>query len=59
MQAIITHFIPCTNFKESRVKAVCEAGSLTLGWNDADGFLLIVLVKHILELSGIPFECKR
>ena len=33
MQAIITHFIPCTNFRESRVKAVCEAGSLTLGWN--------------------------
>ncbi len=29
------------------------------GWNDADGFKLIVLVKNILELSNIPFECKR
>ena len=35
MQAIITKFIPCTNHRESRVKAICEAGSLTLGWDHA------------------------
>ena len=35
MQAIVTHFIPCTNYRESRVKAVCEAGSITLGWDHA------------------------
>lgn len=35
MQAIITRFIPCTNYRQSRVKAVCEAGSLTLGWDHA------------------------
>ena len=33
MQAIITKYLPCTNHRESRVKAVCEAGSLTLGWD--------------------------
>lgn len=33
MQAIITKFIPCTNFKPSRIKASCERGSLMLSWN--------------------------
>lgn len=32
-QAIITKFIPCTNNKPSRVKAFCDAGSLTLSWD--------------------------
>ena len=29
------------------------------GRDDADGFKLIMLVKNILALSNIPFECKR
>lgn len=29
MQAIITKFLPATNFKPSRIKASCERGSLT------------------------------
>lgn len=33
MQAIITKFLPCTNTKPSRVKAFCDAGSLTLSWD--------------------------
>lgn len=35
MQAIVTKFPPCTDHRESRVKATCEAGSLTLGWDHA------------------------
>lgn len=33
MQAIQTKFLPCTNFRGSRVKAWCEAGSVTVGWD--------------------------
>lgn len=32
-QAITTKFLPCTNSRESRVKATCDAGSVTLGWD--------------------------
>lgn len=32
MQAIITKFIPCTNTKPDRIKAFCEAKSLTITW---------------------------
>jgi hypothetical protein len=31
-QAIETKYLPATNFKGSRVKAWCEAGSVTLNW---------------------------
>jgi hypothetical protein len=34
-QAITTYYISPTNFKGSRVKATCEAGSVTLHWDDA------------------------
>lgn len=30
MQAIKTKYLPATNFKGSRIKASCEAGSLTI-----------------------------
>lgn len=33
MQAITTKFLPCTNYKGSRVKASCERGSLTISWD--------------------------
>jgi hypothetical protein len=35
MQAIETRYIGPTNFRGSRVKATCEAGSITLGWDDS------------------------
>jgi hypothetical protein len=31
-QAIQTKWLGPTNFRGSRVKAFCEAGSLTMGW---------------------------
>lgn len=34
MQAIETKYMGPTNFKGSRVKAVCAAGSLTIEWDD-------------------------
>lgn len=34
-QAIQTKFLPCTNFKGSRVKAIAQAGSIILSWDDA------------------------
>ena len=35
MQAIRTRYIGPTNVRGSRVKADCEAGSITLDWDDA------------------------
>jgi hypothetical protein len=35
MQAIETRYFGPTGFLGSRVKATCEAGSVTLGWDDA------------------------
>lgn len=34
MQAIQTKFLPATNFKGSRIKAVCSRGSITLSYPD-------------------------
>lgn len=35
MQAIVTKFLGPTNVRGSRVKATCEAGSVTLSWDHA------------------------
>lgn len=35
MQAIITKYLPATNFRQSKVKATCERGSLTVSWDSA------------------------
>jgi hypothetical protein len=35
MQAIETRYIGPTDFRGSRIKAVCEAGSLTVAYDDA------------------------
>ena len=35
MQAITTKYFGPTDHRGSRVKAVCEAGSLTVAWDDA------------------------
>ncbi len=34
-QAITTKYIGPTNFRGSRVKAICQARSLTVAWDDA------------------------
>jgi len=33
MQAITTKYLPQTNYRQSRIKATCEAGTLALPWN--------------------------
>jgi hypothetical protein len=43
MQAIVTKYLPATNFKGSRIKASCERGSIAISYPD--------------ELSGD--ECHR
>ena len=35
MQAITTKYIPATNFRGSRIKASCQAGSIILHWDDS------------------------
>ena len=35
MQAIQTKFLPCTNYRGSRVKAWAECGSITVEWDHA------------------------
>ena len=35
MQAIVTKYLGPTNFRGSRVKASCEARSITVSWDDA------------------------
>lgn len=37
MQAITTKFIGPTNFRGSRIKAKCQAASITVSWDDALG----------------------
>lgn len=36
-QAITTKFLGPTNFRGSRVKATCQAGSVTISWDHATG----------------------
>lgn len=33
MQAILTKYLPATNSRGERVKAFCDAGSITEGWD--------------------------
>ena len=33
MQAIVTKYLGPTNFRGSRVKAACEAGTITMSWH--------------------------
>ena len=35
-QAIRTHYIPATNYKPSRIKAACDRGSVTVGYDSAE-----------------------
>jgi hypothetical protein len=35
MQAITTKFLGASNYRGSRVKASCDGGTITLGWDDA------------------------
>jgi hypothetical protein len=35
MQAITTKYLGATNFRGSRIKATCQAGSITVAWDDA------------------------
>ncbi len=35
MQAIVTKFLGPTNNRGARVKATCQAGSVTVSWDDA------------------------
>lgn len=37
LQAITTKYLPPTNHRGSRIKATAQAGSLTVGWDDALG----------------------
>lgn len=34
MQAIVTKYLPATNFKGSRIKAYCERGSIIISYPD-------------------------
>lgn len=34
-QAIVTKYLGPTNYRGARVKATCQAGSVTLAWDDA------------------------
>ena len=35
MQAIVTKYLSATNTRGTRIKAYCQAGSITLGWDHA------------------------
>lgn len=35
MQAIVTKYLGPTNYRGARVKATCEAGTMTIPWDDA------------------------
>lgn len=35
MQAIVTKYLPCTNYRQSRIKATASAGSVVVNYDDA------------------------
>ena len=35
MQAIVTKYLPCTNYRQSRIKATAFAGSVVVNYDDA------------------------
>lgn len=37
MQAIVTKYLGATNNRPSRIKATCDAGSVTVSWNHSLG----------------------
>lgn len=53
MQAIKTRYIGPTDYRPSRIKASCEAGSIIIPWpydlnvNDAHTFAAIQLIKKL------------
>lgn len=49
MQAIVTKYLGPTNYRGSRVKATCQAGSLILPWDDA----LDVEANHDMAASAL------
>jgi hypothetical protein len=61
MQAIRTHYLPATNFKPSRIKAVCERGSLTVSYdsglneNDAHAAAAKALVARFVKEDAAKY----
>ena len=65
MQAIVTKYLPATNTRGSRIKAMCEAHSITMSWphdsNDPHRDVALALVKKLgwtndLVEGGLPLK---
>lgn len=52
MQAIITKYLGPTNSRGARVKAKCQAGSVTVAWDDA----LDVDANHYAAVKALVTE---
>ena len=65
MQAIITKFIPATNFKGSRIKASCERGSITVSYphelnqEQAHAFAADALVQKFVKEDAQRYGTER
>jgi hypothetical protein len=57
MQAIITKYLPATNCRGSRIKATCEAGSVTIGYpHELSGMAVhAAAAKALVEKLGWGF----
>lgn len=62
LQAIQTKYLGPTNFRGSRVKAYCQAGSITIDWEhslnpeDNHKHAVLELIKK-LEWTGCGYAC--
>ena len=71
-QAIVTKYLPATNYKPSRIKASCDAGSITISYPhelepvEAHASVAIELhhklgwdEKNMLVVGGLPDSCSH
>ena len=68
MQAIVTKYLGPTNSRGARVKATCQAGSVTIRWDDARdvdanhdaaAYTLARKLGWISQTSGKPYSGER
>lgn len=60
MQAIITKFLPATNFKGSRIKAICDRGSITTAYpHDLSGDACHIHAVDMLVAKFVKEDAAR
>jgi len=59
MQAILTKYLPATNFRGSRIKAQCDRGSITIPYPSEAGEVSHVMAADALVAKFVKEDEKR